>query len=283
MILLTADIHNQSLKTENQKHSDLTELDTTYMYFKAIEKLGLKATFFISGKVFTEDWNEKLEEICQSPLIEIGGHNWDCFENQLYHRVCNKLLKSYNGTKAFQKRDCEKTKEIIFKKTNREIRSWRNHMYMHGVYTEEVLAECGIDIISDGVKKGPLQFIKDPIHDIYNLPINCIPDHEHIYHAERTPLWVKQWLERYSWEDDFGKESYYIQKWGEILIENIALNDINNSASLMLIHPLTMYLADRFNFFYQLVEFLKDQHTATLSEALKIYEFDKVLKTSEAA
>ena len=76
-------------------------------------------------------------------------------------------------------------------------------MYMHGPGTEEVLASCGIRVCSDGVRavsRGP------EWHEggLFNLPINVIPDHEHLYHAERTRDWVAAWQRRYKFADDFG-------------------------------------------------------------------------------
>ena len=104
------------------------------------------------------------------------------------------------------------------------IRLWRNHMYMHGPYTEEVLSSCGIECCSDGVRAasdGPV------LHrtGLWNFPLNVIPDHEHIYHAERTPEWVRRWQKRYDWSDDFGPDSYYVDEWVDRVLEGLERNE----------------------------------------------------------
>ena len=265
MIYITSDIHHQSLNTENQKHSDKTEMECAYDFFKILEKLNMNATYFISGKSFKEDWSSNLEEISYSRNIELGGHNYDCFEKEFYHRVCNKLLKSYNGTYSFQMNDCMKTKEAIFEKTNKEISSWRNHMYMHGKYTNEVLEKCGIKTCSDGVKKGSLS--PDYRTKRYmNLPINIIPDHEHIYHAERTPEYVEKWIKRYNWKDDFGSKSYDIKDWGRIFLSQILENERKVQDSLLIIHPITMYLADNYKTITEVLLRLKDFEFSTINQ-----------------
>ncbi len=265
MIYITCDIHHQSLGTGNQKFSDRTEMQCAYDFFKKIEKYNLKATYFISGKSFLEDWGSELHEISSSSLIEIGGHNWDCFSNEMYHRVCNKLLNSYNGTKSFQERDCYKTQEIIFQKTGKHLSSWRNHMYMHGKYTDQVLREAGIFFCSDGVKSGELS-PSVSLGGYQNIPINIIPDHEHIYHAERTPLYVKNWVKRYDWKDDFGSDSYYINEWGNIMLNQVLDNERNGRDSLLIIHPITMYLADKYNFIDLFMNRISELQTSNISE-----------------
>jgi hypothetical protein len=263
MIYLTCDIHHQSLGTGNQKYSDRTEMDCANDFLKLLEKYKLKATYFMSGLCFKEDWGSALEEIVNSSRVELGGHNMDCFKNEFYHRVCNKLFNSYNGHKAFQKRDCELTKEIIHKHTGREIDLWRNHMYMHGKHTDDVLEDCGIRICSDGVVKGDLEpNIRNK--DYVNLPINIIPDHEHIYHAERTVSEVEKWVKRYSWSDDFGPESYSIEDWGTILTDQVLDKHNQGKDCLIIIHPITMYLADGYKFVESFLNIIKEMNVSKL-------------------
>lgn len=275
MIYITCDIHHQSLQTENQKYSDKTEMECAYDFYQMLKHLGLNATYFISGKSFEENWGAHLEEISSSNTIELGGHNYDCFENELYHRVCNKLIDSYNGTYNFQTRDCLKTKNAIYKKTKKDITLWRNHMYMHGKYTNFVLEECGIKICSDGVKKGFLA-PNYQTSNYMNLPINIIPDHEHIYCAERTPESVEKWIKRYNWEDDFGSESYYIQEWSHIFINQIIDNELKGIDSNVIIHPITMFLADNYVSIKKVLFALKNFEFAKLTDYKQKEELEYV-------
>lgn len=267
MICLTGDLHHSSLKTENQKHCQFTEIQVAKKYLKLLEEANVKVTFFITGKSFKEEWND-LKPICESALVEIGGHNYNCLEPELLHRIWKKVVKSYNGPAWFQKRDVQKTVNIIEEKTKKKIRCWRNHMYMHGPFTEKVLSECNIKICSDGVKKESNGLILHP-QDIYNFPLNIIPDHEHLYHAERTPQWVESWLKRYKWSDDFGSKSYYVEEWAEIVLEGLKEHEAKGIISNMIIHPITLYLCDKFKTFKKILNYISTCETVHMSDLYK--------------
>lgn len=267
MICLTGDIHHASLNTGNQQHCDISEIQVAQIYTKMLEEAGVNVTYFITGKSFAEEWDD-LRPICESENIELGGHTYYCFEPALWHRIWNKLVDSYNGPRWYQKWDVQKTIDIIRKKTGVKIEVWRNHMYMHGKYTEEVLKECGIKICSDGVQKGSNGLIKHK-SGIYNLPLNIMPDHEHLIHAERTPEWIESWQKRYNWSDDFGPDSYYVEKWTDMVLEQLEFNEKNGIISNMIIHPITLYLCDKLKNFERILEFLAAHKTIFMSELLK--------------
>ncbi len=266
MICLTGDLHHASLRTGNQRHCDISEIQTAQRYLKLLEGAGVKATFFVSGKAFAEEWSD-LRPIAEHPLIELGGHNWSCLTPELPHRVWKKVLGSYNGPEIVQLRDAERTIAIIEEKTGKRIRAWRNHMYMHGPFTERVLARAGIEVCSDGVKKESKGPEWHPA-GIWNFPINVIPDHEHLYHAERTREWVASWQKRYRWSDDFGPESYTIDEWVEIVLDNIEHNEQRGATSNVIIHPITMYLCDRFAAFERILERIAKLECVHVSEAV---------------
>ena len=149
-------------------------------------------------------------------------------------------------------------------------------MYMHGKYTDQVLPECGITICSDGVKKdsnGPIEISPNYFH----FPINIIPDHEHLIHAERTPEWISNWQKRYNWSDDFGPDSYYIEKWTEIVLEQLTFNENNGIISNMIIHPITMYLCDKFKCLSKILDFIQKCENSNYSELEK-----KLIRTKAA-
>ena len=121
---------------------------------------------------------------------------------------------------------------------------------------------------SDGVKKdadGPVW------HEagLFNFPLNVIPDHEHLYHAERSPEWVAWWLERYKWSDDFGPESYYVEEWTDIVLDCLRRNEERGAVSNMLIHSITLYLCDRFASLGRIVDFLASRETVHLGEVVE--------------
>jgi hypothetical protein len=233
-----------------------------------LEERDLKVTFFVSGKAFDEEWHD-LKAICEHPLVEIGGHNYSCFTPAIWHRFWKKAIGSYNGPRWMQRLDAVRTMRAARRRTGRTIRLWRNHMYMHGPYTEEVLAGCGIAMCSDGVQREAIGPEWHPA-GIYNFHLNVIPDHEHIYHAERTPEWVARWQARYGWSDDFGPNSYYAEEWTEIVLECLRANEASGAISNMIIHPITLYLADRFRSFERILDYLAERGTVHMGEVLEL-------------
>lgn len=258
-----------SLGTGNQKHSDQTEIRLAAEFLQMLQSRGIKVTFFISGRAFEEEWND-LEPICRSALVEVGGHNYDCFKPEWPHRIWKKVAGSYNGPLWYQMRDARRTLDIIEHRTGRRPECWRNHMYMHGPNTEVALHRCGLRICSDGVRKdsnGPVPHATG----LLNFPINIIPDHEHLYHAERTPEWVEWWLKRYRWKDDFGPESYTIEKWTEIVLRSLEDNERRGVLSNVIIHPITMYLCDKFRGVGRILDFISTTRTVHMGEVVRMF------------
>lgn len=259
MICLTGDIHHEGLNTGNQKHSDRPEIQTALDFLNLLESYNVKMTLFISGKTFQEA-PDATQNLAKNPLIEIGGHNWDCFSPSLWHRFWNKATGSYNGPRWYQRWDVVRTKRTIETVTKTPMRCWRNHMYMHGPHTEQVLAEAGIEICSDGVKKTSNGLDWHPA-GIYNFPLNIMPDHEHIYHAERTPEWVEAWVKRYNWSDDFGSDSYPVEIWADKVLSQLKKNEAEGKISHLILHPLTMYLCDRYASAHRILKYLSQCET----------------------
>lgn len=274
MICLTGDLHHASLGTGNQRHADDTEIRIAVRFLRMLEEAGVKVNFFVSGRSFEEEADD-LRPIWESESVEIGGHNYSCFQWELPHRVWNKITGNYNGPRWAQRQDALKTIETVRRVTGHTITTWRNHMYMHGPHTEEVLASCGIRLCTDGVWKdaeGPQQHESG----MWNFPLNVIPDHEHLYHAERTPQWVERWVQRYGWQDDFGSDSYYVEQWTDIVLECLARNHSRGAISNMIIHPITLYLCDGFRSFRRILDVLAASETLHLTEVLDRTEAQRV-------
>lgn len=232
-----------------------------------LEPLDARVTFFVSGLSFVEEWSD-LRPVATHPLVELGGHNWSCFQPELLHRISNKLFGSYNGPAKLQERDARRTIKVIEDHTGVQVEAWRNHMYMHGPFTEAVLAKCGIKVISDGAQKdsaGP----KWDQRGLYHFPINVIPDHEHIYHAERTPEWVARWRRRYDWSDDWGSGSYFPDDWARIAIEDLDRNAEAGIVSNVILHPITMYLCDKFSPMRTVLEHLRGWEFVHMMEVVE--------------
>lgn len=264
MICLTGDLHHDSLKTGNQRHCDLGEIAVARRYLERLARADVKVTFFISGRSFDEQWDDDLQAIARHPLVELGGHNYCCFTPVLLHRVFNKL-GSYPGPRWYERRDVLRTIDAIQRRTGTRIRSWRNHMYKRGPHTDGVLAECGIEVCSDRVSAtaaGPARGATG----LLDLPINVMPDHEHLYHAERTPEYVEWFVRRYGWTDDFGPESYHVEEWTERVLDQLRANEARGAISTLIVHPITLYLCDRLRSFERILDFVAGCETVHVSE-----------------
>lgn len=266
MICLSGDLHHASLKTGNQLHCDRSELQVARLYNDMLSEAGVKVTYFVSGKCFTEEWSD-LRGIIEEPNVEFGGHNFNCFQPMLLHRVFKKLTGSFNGPAWYQRRDALRTIEVAKQRTGKQIRLWRNHMYMHGPYTDDVLASVGIELCSDGVKRTGSQPTLTA-SGVYEFPLNVMPDHEHIFHAERTPEYVDWFVKRYRWSDDYGSDSYHVEEWTDRVLQELQDHEAQGITSNMLIHPITLYLADGFRSFRRILDFLASHQTEHLGTIL---------------
>lgn len=267
MIVLTGDLHHQALGTANQAWCPLSELEVARRYLDLLAEVDVKVTFFVSGRCFDDQWDE-LAPIAEHPLVELGGHNYDCFTPTWLHRVTNKLVGSYPGTPSMIRRDVRRTRAAAARRTGQRLRVWRNHMYMHGPFMDRVLAEEGIELVSDGVKArafGPTRSASG----LASFPINVIPDHEHLIHAERDPESIARWVRRYGWSDDFGSESYDIETWVDLAIAQIRANEARGAISNVLVHPITMYLADGFVGLERLLGEIARHETAWMTQTLQ--------------
>ena len=203
--------------------------------------------------------------------MELGGHNWSCFDPALPHRVWNQLTGSYNGPVVWQRRDVARTIEVAWHRAGRRLRSWRNHMYKHAPTTNGVLARAGIRVVSDGVRATAAAPTRQP-EGVWSFPINVLPDHEHLYHAERTPASVAAWVRRHRWSDDFGSGSYHVEEWTDRVVEQVLAHRAAGRIANLIIHPITLYLADRWRSFRRILDVLAASPTAWISELVPAEE-----------
>lgn len=257
MICFTCDIHHASLGLSYNPYSDLSEMRVTQRFLRLLEKYNVKATIFVTGKCFTEEWDD-LKPICEHPLVEIGGHNYFCFKPEIVHRAWEKAFHNFNGPWPYQFYDVKKTVDVIRKRTGYRIQSWRNHTLAHGPNTENILSSLGIRICADEVRAsgtGPERHWTG----VYNFPVNTMPDYDHVYHANRTEEHVKRVIEKYHWRDDFGSESYYVDQWTDIVLDQIKRKVAANAPANVLIHPMTQYIADKLTSVERLLEYIGSQ------------------------
>lgn len=277
MICLTGDLHHQSLGTGNQRHANTSELSLAGAYLELLREARVPVTFFVSGRAFDEQWSE-LEPIVRDPLVELGGHTHACFSPSWPHRVSKKLGFGYPGPPWLEAQDIDRTLASAARRTTKPVRVWRDHMYLGGPNTDALLRARGFVASSNIVSttaRGPSRGRSG----LWNVPITVLPDHEHLFHAERTRAWVTRWQRRHRWSDAFGPESYEIDAWTDLVLAQLRANEARGALSTLIVHPITMHLCDGFDSFRKILAYLTTTQTVTMTEAVRVW----AAKVGEAA
>ena len=254
MLCLTGDIHHASLKTNEQRYirdPEDSEVKISCRYLKLVEKYGLKVTFYVTGKTFKEEW-EDFKPIANSRVVEIGGHTYSGIPRSLFSQIWSKITGRPNISHSFshgsytnQKKDIQKMIEIVRKRTGKDLVSWRSHGLVVDKNTYRILAESGIKMISDDTNWTKI-FPEKIKEGLISHPMNVLMDHDHIYHAHRTKEYVENQKKYWTFANDPTKESYSIEKWGEMVERQVAEIERKNGIATVLMHPLCMYLSDGF-------------------------------------
>jgi peptidoglycan/xylan/chitin deacetylase (PgdA/CDA1 family) len=273
MICLTGDVHHSSLMINDQKHIGdpaLTEIRIAQQYVKLLEKYGVKATLYICGRCFTEEWDD-LAPVVTSPLVEVGGHMF----NARFPRECfdeyGKQTGLWNGPRWYQDWDIRRNVEVVREKTGRQIVAWRAHSYKADRNTYELMAAHGLKLTSDTVEKDNL-WPRRIEAGIISHPMNVIPDHDHLYHAHRTREYVERINAQGYGADDFGAVSYTIEDWGNLALRQATAIDDQGGIATVLCHPICMWLADRFKTFEHLLECFAARKTIFAQEIVELVE-----------
>ena len=134
---------------------------------------------------------------------------------------------------------------------------------------ETMISNLGIEFTEIGVDFLIAKMPVDEGKGLYSFPINIIPDHEHLIHAERTPEWIEWWQKRYNWSDDYGPDSYYIDEWAEIVLQGLKEREQKGIPSVLIIHPITMYLCDEFKQLKRILEYISTCENEFFSHSLE--------------
>ena len=259
MICLTGDVHHMSLQINDQRSltAGASEIAIARHYAELLERYGVKATLYVCGRCFVEEWDD-LEPAATHPLVEVGGHMFSArFPRECFDAL-GKATGLWNGPRWYQDWDIGMNVTTVRERTGIDLVSWRNHSYMVDPNTHELLAAHGIRLVSDVTEKNNL-WPKRIEHGLINHPLNCIPDHDHLYHAHRTPEYVEQVNARGYGADEFGAVSYSIEEWGKLVLEQARAIDDQGGIATILAHPLCMYLADGFKTLETLLQFIANR------------------------
>jgi peptidoglycan/xylan/chitin deacetylase (PgdA/CDA1 family) len=273
MICLTGDIHHMSLRINEQGFipGDDSELRIAVRYLRLAEEAGVKLTFYLTGRTLEEEWPE-CQPLAGSALVEIGGHTfaglprspWSALRARLTGRPTISHSFSH-GSYARQLRDVRRMIEAARRRTGRRILSWRSHGLVADRNTQPILARCGVRFISDELSWDKLLPEKTAA-GLISHPLNVIMDHDHLFHAHRTPEYVRRQQQRWTLTQDPTRESFPIEEWGELVMRQVSAIESRGGLATVLMHPLCMFTADRFRTARRLLAFFARSRCIWASE-----------------
>jgi len=255
-VCLTGDVHHMSMATRDQAHMAGTELEAALEYARIAGSHDHPVTLFVTGKASVEE-PERVATLAAMDHVELGGHDYYAFDTPL-HTAFRGLLGTWNGPRRFQSWEVGRTLDALADH-GAQVRSWRDHAYRHDEQTPGVLRERGITHFSDAVEPGGAVRDADGLRVV---PINTPPDHEHVYHAFRTPEFVAG----SDFEGPFGSDSRSAAEWVEWVLETVADCTGSGRTATVLAHPSCMRLADGFEAFERLCRGLDDHETRQMRD-----------------
>jgi len=263
MICLTGDIHHGSLKINEHAYiSDPgdSEVKIAVRYLRLVEEFGLKVTFYVTGRTLLEEWPD-FRPIARSPLVEIGGHTFSGLPRSVFSRLRGRITGAPTVSHAAtpggyhrQMRDTRRMMAIAQRRTGHPIESWRSHGLVTDAHTYPILKRAGIRFISDELNWDKARPERTG-QGLISHPINVIMDHDHIYHAHRTVAYVERQKTHWGFASDPTRESYPIEQWADIVEQQVEMIENAGGVATVLMHPLCMYIADRFRSARRLLEF----------------------------
>jgi hypothetical protein len=257
-VCLTGDVHHMSMETRDQAYMERTEVEAAIEYAEIAAEYDVPVTLFCTGKCIQEE-PDRMERLAEMENVELGGHNYWAFTTPVHkgwralEKVSGGRIGSWMGPRLFQAYEIRKTVST-FDRIGVSVTCWRDHAYRRDRHTTELLAANGIARFSDAVEhKGRIRQ-KD---GLIVVPINTPPDHEHIYHAFQTPQFVVE----SDFEDAFGSKSLDAKGWRDWVIDTVVDRVEAGEPATVLCHPACMQLADGFEIFEQLCDWIGANQT----------------------
>ena len=248
-VCLTGDVHHMSMATRDQDYLNGTEVQAAIEYAQIAAEYDLPVTLFCTGKCAVEE-PDRMKRLAAMDNVEIGGHNYWGFTTPVHSgwRALGKLsggrIGSWNGPRWFQAYEIRRTLAAL-ESIGASVTAWRDHAYRHDRHTAGLLADHGITHFSDDVE--PDGQVRE-CGGLTIVPINTPPDHEHVYHAFRTPEFVAD----SDFEGPFGSESRDPTEWQEWVVDDVRARRTEGAVATVLAHPACMRLADSFRAFESL-------------------------------
>ena len=264
MICLTGDTHHDTLDTNEQlwlreQGQTISEIDVSLEYVQLCAKYDVKCTLYVTGRTLADQWTQ-FEPIAAVQICEVAGHTFEAFPRPAGERrkamASGGVATSHAGTHGSyedQDEDVRRMCEIALERLGAPIVSWRNHGFVHDANTDEILYAHGIRYVSDDLNWDKL-YPEQLDSGLISHPVNVIMDHDHLYHAHRTPAYVEKQRENWSFTSEPTSESFTIERWGELVVEQVTHIAAAGGVATVLAHPICMYTADHFATFERLLQ-----------------------------
>jgi hypothetical protein len=265
MICITGDVHHASMDTTDQQAAS-TDIETvTEQYVEIAATYDVKVTLFVTGKFCREVTDPRRID---QENVEIGGHTWSAFQPRRLYDIFERITGNIYGPRLYQRWDIGKTLDAVESTFGHRPTSWRTHAYRSNQTTLDELSKTSVSIVSDEVT--PEQMRPTRVREsLMSLPINVMPDHEHLYHGARTREHVES-KRAGGWEDSFTSESYMIGDYYNIIVNQIEEIIKSEGIATILLHPICMKVADDFEVFERLCELIYEEY----EESIKVSELN---------
>lgn len=251
-VVLTGDVHHW-IPSADRRHADETESALAVECAQIAEAHGLKLTLYLTGRAARDNAAEA-RELAALESVEIGGHGWDAFHPRWLYRPLARIGRSPHGPSAWQRRMISKTCKELERLSGTAPATWRNHAYLHDSDTPRLLVEAGVTSWSDRVDLAQTHPYTDA-SGLVVLPLNTPPDHENLFHGDRTPqaLGARSALQPHEWRD-------------RVLADVDRVHSAGGTATIMA-HPLCMRVVDDWQTFTSLCEGLSRYPSLFATEA----------------
>jgi hypothetical protein len=244
-VVLTGDVHHH-IPSSDRGHTTETEMELALEYADIAARHRLNVTLFVTGRCIVTE-RDRARRLSALKNVEIGGHGWDAFYPRKLYAALARMGASPHGPAWFQDRwTIRRTCSAVAGVTGKPVRSWRNHALQYDTNTPGLLTRAGIDVWSDVVdlaSSGPYRHESG----VTALPLNTLPDHDHMFHGDLTPEALG---------DDSGREVLPPERWYEHVCRRTTELAEAGGIVTILAHPLCMKVADDWATFERLCAFL---------------------------
>ena len=254
-VVLTGDVHHH-IDSADRRHASESESELAVEYARIADRHGLKVTLFVTGRAVRDDAADA-EPLRHMANVEIGGHGWDAFTPRRFYSLLNRLSGSPHGFRFWQRRTIAMTCAALEEFAGGPVRTWRNHAYLHDAHTPVLLAEAGVAVWSDDAdpaRSHPYSLDSG----LVVLPLNTTPDHENLYHGDRTP------------NSPLDRPALHPAEWRDRVVDEAGRLAAYGGVATILAHPLCMKVADDWRTFDELCASLATQRSVFASEAARL-------------